>query len=1141
MKKILLIIAFFLFGFMTFHVTSTEVSAQECPANAKECLIPIEGEWVEDPEVTFTGKNAARSKELLNWTLRDYRWTFTEEGQTNPLETFWIVIRNIIYSLFILFVIATAFILIATRGKSLSAMRFIPRFFAIVLLVTFSFSLISLLYQTTDIVQGFFLRSPRVDNARCPPQCISQEDLFFIDWDYEKFIGYRQVGEKYAESAFINLLLVKLTAFTYYVMVGTLFIRKIILWFFIILSPVFPLLLLYYPVRNTAKIWIGEFFRWVLYAPLFAIFLAGLVQLWRSETNIPLNFDLPDGPAGEVIYPTATSILIGGPQMVLSLKNSANNVETFALYLVALLMLWMVILLPWVLLQIFLEYAMNYNYAESPAFKGLMGWANRSKQPPPAVPPGSPPPRKPGPDLPPMKKPIIPPSPPAGTGLARTIPTQTAAVYKTPTTLIKPMPSYVQTLRMTNMSVPTLRDIARFETAMVSNKASEIHEISRVKDTLTKLSNPASSSSQTDVARFSEMRERLIKESQSGNIMASTILNASHTMNVVNMTTNQITSHIRDTFSKISRPESITNVIERQKFASMHEKLNKASQQGNQFATVTLNQISTIAKAETPEQQKQEISKLKKSLVEEKQKGNELAKELVTFVDQETKPAALPAQNQVQTVSLEDYEAVRKMWTKNYQTMDVPQSVTKGNISRKEWIQDDINEITKTINMLSSSDPEIVDQGLQEVSTILPFLMMGGFTLPEIVAYLKAKQQAAADSLEQIKAKEEEEASMLDAETTTTATAVKHRSMSMPIEPSKASSAAIPGGTPVATTTITTPSLSSDDEDDDSGSMLSDITSQVARAPRKIVSIFPSMMNAIKLTPHSTPTLKDVVSYEASMLSGGQTVKQEVHQTQELLTQLADPTKITDPTKRHEIETMRNDLETKSRQGNLQAKAILDAAHTVVKLTSGTTQPVTVPAENKVQTVSLDDYETVKKMWEENYKNMEIPQNGSTQQLTRNEWIANDISEITRVINLLSSQDPKMVNEGLAAVSKILPFLLVGGFSLSEIIAYLKAKLEGAKAAQAQLAAVQHEEDQQEVVNEATKAPEQVQEMAMTAPEENEESKPVADDNESFFPTDDEEDKKPELKSLEDEKDLRELGQEPQGLKDLEELDKKEK
>lgn len=807
-------------------------------AGGTQVKCPTGGTWVVDPEVTFTGKNAARAKDLLNWTLRDYRWTFSKEGDKNPLEASWIMVRNIIYSVFILFVMATAFILIATRGKSLSAMRFLPRFFAIVLLVTFSFSLISLLYQTTDLVQGFFLQSPRGEKEKkpCPPACISQEDLFFIDWDYEKFVGYRRVGDDYAESAFINLLLVKLTAFTYFAMVGMLFVRKIILWFFIILSPVFPLLLLYYPVRNTGKIWIGEFFRWLLYAPLFAIFLKGLVILWRNY--IPLNFSLPTGDAGTIVYPTATSILVGGPMTKLGLENSANNVNTFALYVVALLMLWMVILLPWVLLQIFLEYSMNYNYAESPAVKGFMGWANRMRNPQPPAPskPPPPPPRKTTIDIPPIKKPIIPPMPPGGAGLARTIPTESTAVYRQPSLVIKPMPENVKTLRMTNLSVPSLRDVARFETAMVADKTSQIHEISRTQETLTNLANPASITNTTDRSRLTQIREQLVRESQAGNQMASTILNASNSVNLLNTTKNffnnqvttqnisQVTNQIRETLQKMVHPETVPNVTRRKNYETMKQSLETASQQGNQFATETLSSIDRVVKAETPEAQQQEVQKLRNQLVEEKQKGNELAKQVVTFIGQQAAPVSLPTQNTVQTVSLEDYEAVRKMWEKNYQTMDVPQSLDKGQVSRTQWIQDDITQISRTVNLLSSSDPELVDQGLQEVSTILPFLMMGGFTLPEITAYLKAKQQAATDSLEVLKSKEEEEESLVEA--TGHTTAAKVQTMSMQAEtPSGApneSVTATPGNAQPVSTEGTL------NDDDDVGSALTDLSAQKA-------------------------------------------------------------------------------------------------------------------------------------------------------------------------------------------------------------------------------------------------------------------------------------------------------------------------
>src|SRR2546423_10857351 len=121
--------------------------------------------------------------------------------------------------------------------------------------------------------------------------------------------------------------------------------------------------------------------RWILYAPLFTNFLAGLVQVWRSPNNIPMNF-VPYDRYGAVsnpvtphpdwiqdksrdIFPTAINILLGGPQQFVCYANDCHNSinlpETFALYLVALLMLWGVIIMPWILLQIFLDYAGSYN------------------------------------------------------------------------------------------------------------------------------------------------------------------------------------------------------------------------------------------------------------------------------------------------------------------------------------------------------------------------------------------------------------------------------------------------------------------------------------------------------------------------------------------------------------------------------------------------------------------------------------------------------------------------------------------------------------------------------------------------------------------------------------------------------------
>lgn len=131
--------------------------------------------FMPDSEVNFVGKTGARSGEFLDWALKNYNWLCVKQinqnvcdNSDNPLISFWIMIRNIVYALIALFVLGTAFLLIITRGQNVTLMRFIPRFIMIVVLITFSFSLVQFIYQITDIIQGFFLRIPRVDPQKRP-------------------------------------------------------------------------------------------------------------------------------------------------------------------------------------------------------------------------------------------------------------------------------------------------------------------------------------------------------------------------------------------------------------------------------------------------------------------------------------------------------------------------------------------------------------------------------------------------------------------------------------------------------------------------------------------------------------------------------------------------------------------------------------------------------------------------------------------------------------------------------------------------------------------------------------------------------------------------------------------------------------
>jgi len=715
-------------------VNPSNVAAQLNVSTTPSPSPGVSADWVKDSEVSFVGKTGVRSGEFLDWTLQNYSWLCVQktdqnvcDNSDNPLISFWVIIRNIVYASIALFVLGTAFVLIITQGQNITLMRFIPRFVIIVVLITFSFSLVQFIYQVVDIVQGFFLRIPRTDSARDP--LITTLDLLYIGFDYKNFIGYRLVGPDYDESAFISLLLVRLTAITYYVMTGILLVRKIILWFFIIISPIFPLLLFYRPIRNTAKIWVGEFFRWLLYAPLFAIFLRGLVVVWQK--GIPLPFDFSKVAAGETVYPTAINILLGGPGQVIGINNSVNLKDTFALYIVALLMLWVVILLPFLLLKIFLDYIATLSFDNNLLLKQF---ANRGMSFF-----GSPKGTPPTPEGPPGQF--------QPTGAARSLPfftsRQAAIPVKYQSSIQNSVRESTEIMQRLNISIPRMRDIANYETSLMSNDQSRKSQVSNMHTQLSKIANPASVTTAQEREKFTTVRQKLIEQKQKGNPIASSVLAASQT---AASTTSQVGPQVRT--------QQLAQLSEKLKSISKPE-LEAKKNQGDKLANSILT-IKEKMEQNVPEDQKTKMeNELLDQLLEAEKSGNTLAKEVLPQIP--IGPQGLPVVNKVQQVSIEDYEEVRKLWTENYQTIEPPRGLNGEEVNRTEWIKNDMDKITSAINLLSALDPVKINEGMSMVSTILPFLLIGGFSKSEVIAYLKAKMEAGKQVLTDMEKREAEE------------------------------------------------------------------------------------------------------------------------------------------------------------------------------------------------------------------------------------------------------------------------------------------------------------------------------------------------------------------------------------------------
>jgi hypothetical protein len=210
-----------------------------------------------------------------------------------------------------------------------------------------------------------------------------------------------------------------------------------------------------------------------------------------------------------------------------------------------------------------------------------------------------------------------------------------------------------------------------------------------------------------------------------------------------------------------------------------------------------------------------------------------------------------------------------------------------------------------------------------------------------------------------------------------------------------------------------------------------------------------------RLISFPIPTMRDIATFETARLKRAEVSTQVLQQTRVTLEKIANPkTSATSQEVQH-YTTLREQLNQETTKGDVLAKSILSAASAAEKPQAAEIPIVVLPAVNQIQTVSFDDYEAVKSLWLENYQQIDVPLKYSN----RRSWIKDDGEAVSLAITLLSSPDPTKVREGLTSVSSILPFLLIGGFSQTEVIAYLKAKQAAGKGALEELAKKEENEE----------------------------------------------------------------------------------
>ncbi|MFA9289266.1 MAG: hypothetical protein ACEQSA_05310 [Weeksellaceae bacterium] len=463
--------------------------------------------WVEDPAITAQGKANERARQFIYWVINT-----DAIDEAVVLRSVWNISSMIAF--FGVVIIAAIFglgFIISRRTNFDFKVRIAPTVTKIgfmLLYIALSAALIFILIQFSEILMKFFIDN--LGGGQLFNIYFSNSDpdlLGRTEQNYTQFIGCRDLNIRVQEGVDTELFMLKLTNVTYYIMGIMLLLRKILLWFLLFVSPFLALLMPFMLIRNIGWIWIGVFFQWLFYGPLFALFLGALAKIWGE--GIPFNFDFSRvRDMGGYVYPTGINILYGGPAQLtvagrqLSALNNANYVDTFAEYIITLLMLWAVTFFPWWLLRIFRDYCCDGIYAMKNI---LMAMYDSSR----GGPPNGPSPIKP-PTLPSLNI-----NTPTNTNTQQNVTVSMSSLEQIRKTLTTDITKSLE------LKATRLTEVARMET----NKTTQ----SAVVKNLAMISNPATAQVPAQRQMYMNLRSELFNRAIKNDTIARTILASTST------------------------------------------------------------------------------------------------------------------------------------------------------------------------------------------------------------------------------------------------------------------------------------------------------------------------------------------------------------------------------------------------------------------------------------------------------------------------------------------------------------------------------------------------------------------------------------------------------------------------------------
>lgn len=897
--------------------------------------------WIEDPEITAQGQSNERARQFLDWTLNK-----SAIDSAPVITQIWRTTQS--YALFFVLLVAAIFgigIIVSKRTNfqlNIEVWPALTKIGVMVLSILFSAAIVISLIQLSEIIMLFFVENLGGRNLFNIYFSTNGGTLGGSETNYTEFIGCKDLNIRVQESISAELFLLKLTNITYYVMGVMVILRKVILWFMLFVSPFLPLLMPFVLIRNIGWIWIGVFFQWLFYGPLFAVFLGALNTIWKS--GIPFQFDFSRaGKMAGYVYPTAINITYGGPAQIAGRSiggvNNGNYIDTFVEYIITLIMLWAVTFFPWWLLRIFRDYCCDGIYAMKNILLAMYDQKRNGKPPKPKMP---------EPTLPSLKTNL---SIQKDEDVKKTISISTLdQIRKTQTEDLS---------KTLSLRVSKLSDIAKLETNKQLNSV--------VTKNIAYLSNPVKAQSSIEKQQFMNLRTELFNRSVKQDQMARSMLQSTSSSQYERSRSQQ--ELIKGIGNVVSSATAASSIATSQIIARVAESLNTTQQKAAQIVEQSSQQAS------------RQLSKAITNLTTELHVSVDKLRDTMKFVH---------AEQQQKTENI--MTAYMGKLTQNNRLL-------KTIAERTKLSQEDVRKIYHAYSQSASKPANQVINNISNVTNInqakvqdVLLQTRGIFASREIITQLEQQKVSAVEVQQAV---------------------VRF------------------GGNDTKT-------MGSENADQDTG----------PKAPPQKPTVEEAQV--------AKQVMQAVVEDEAKL--------EQVHQASGIATeQLEQEIGSFDPQGEPPTAVVRTVL--KVINENLEATQNLDQevaqqeqiqVEQAQKVLTEQLEITASPEKNIEKTVevpesvSIEEYEEIKQMWIDQYAEGEIPVTENIQ--TREAWVEQDVVAISNIMNKVLSADEKMQQEGLEELGFIIPIFMINNLKGEQLVVYLKAKLEAAKAVRKDLA-----------------------------------------------------------------------------------------